>query len=147
MTNTEEKIMKSILISCFTILTLISCSNEETIYIQFEKDKATIQLNSPKETLTTMCRIAINGTSESDLTLKINGGKPICIPKGKINFWRNYEWYDESKNIVIGKVDSTEQPNIRLSYKFSMQYFGKNVGEGFQNCKQMNKQKGTDDNK
>ncbi len=92
-------------------------------------------IQSPEYKVSTMCRLSLYGKSNSDLNLSVSGNKSICIPKGQIKLWRNYEWYDETKSVIIEQIDTTvESVDITLVYQFSDQYFGKNVGEGYIRC-------------
>lgn len=93
-------------------------------------------MESPEHTMTTMCKISLKDNLESDLILIVQGSKAICLPKGRINFWRNYEWYNENKEITLEKIGlENDQSSVKLNFEFSSQYFGKNKGEGFNKCK------------
>ena len=125
---------EAVICSIFLLL-VTACSSETKKSIQFLEGKSTIELESPEDQMTTMCKISLRGKSECDLILIMPGVNSICIPKGRVDFWRNYEWYDGGKSIIVKNEDEcVGNAELVFGYKFSMQYFGRGVGEGFLKC-------------
>ena len=126
---------------CKTVLTLsflvlmISCSPYEETKLNFVDGEAVVHLKSQKKGLTTMCKISLVGESECDLKLFISGTGPVCISGGRINYWRNYEWFDEERKIsVVLRNECRGQPNLILGYEFSARYFGKGMASEKVDC-------------
>jgi len=102
-----RKLIISLFLILFSIILLKSIFGykQRTIEVLFDSNVFSTTI-SPDDESSTMCKIKLIGHSDCDLVLKVSGGRDICIPAGEVDFWKNYEWYNEQKIIRI------EQKNI-----------------------------------
>ena len=115
---------------------LMSCNPTEFVKLDFVNGEASVFVESPKEGLTTMCRVSIIGNSECDLKVLIPSSGPVCIIGGRVDFWCNYEWYDEEKSIVVLQDNGCQGiSELTLGYEFSGQYFGQSKKSGNIDCR------------
>lgn len=107
----------------------ISCSQSIKKEIELKNGISEFVISPPSNS-STMCRIEISGSLDCDIELDVHGNGTICIKKGEVDYWRNYEWYNESKKIKIRAKDNCIQnSNFKARFRFTSQYFGKGASE------------------
>jgi len=111
---------------------LISCSEKHT-KLNLSNGVQEFTIAPPGENNTTF-HLKLEGWSNSDIEISVSRSKTICISKGPIVFWKNYEWYSGSRNVVFSLNEKNEEYDLQLSYDFSMQYWGQRNSSKYVSC-------------
>ena len=80
---------------------VISCGLlNNSVQLELEDGVHEITITPDRE-LVSMCKLKVKGTSSCNILIELEANKTLCISKGKIDFWYNYEWYNKSRKVRV----------------------------------------------
>ncbi len=118
-----RKLMIGIVLILFSLGCYI-CTKKTSIEIDLSIGEQFITISPKSRYLTTKCQIELYGYLDCDVVVLLPNNTNVELEAGVVSYRQGFEWFDEIKQIRISPDSCSLPSKLKLSYAYSMGYWG-----------------------